>query len=212
MLKGGVMKKNIIVFIAFMIFFYFSACKSTEEEISQFTLTVTVGEGVSGSPESGTFIYDESEVVTYDYSALDGYGNLIVTLDDAGVASSGTITMTGNHTLNVTADIDIRGVWIGSFYAGSTKYYMDTTFSGEIFSGPAQARISHFSGKGNGLFSVSGDQIDFTLQWTSVELRFTGTITGVSQMSGDWNVTGLAGIPAAMPKGIPGHGTWELER
>jgi hypothetical protein len=68
-----------------------------------YTLTVNVGEGVTGTPASGSSSNKKGTVVNYSYSLQSGYDNLAVTLDGAAVAASGTITMNANHTLEAKA-------------------------------------------------------------------------------------------------------------
>lgn len=63
-------------------------------------------------------------MVSYSYFTQTGYGNLMVILDGASVASSGAITMNGNPNLNITAGIDVRGKWISNFYAGFKIIWM----------------------------------------------------------------------------------------
>ena len=71
--------------------------------LNQYTLTVTRGEGVNGTPETGTFNYDEGSTVNYNYSLQEGYINLAVTLDGQTVPSSGVVTMDSGHTLSASA-------------------------------------------------------------------------------------------------------------
>ncbi len=69
----------------------------------EYTLTVTVGQGVQGNPSSGSTKYEEGTTVSYNYSLQSGYTQLTVTLDGNTVASSGTITMDRNHQLNAVS-------------------------------------------------------------------------------------------------------------
>lgn len=69
----------------------------------EYTLTVSKGTGVDGTPVSGTTIYEEGDTVNYSYALQSGYTDLVVTLDGSTVAASGTITMSANHVLNATA-------------------------------------------------------------------------------------------------------------
>ncbi|MCJ7525018.1 MAG: PEGA domain-containing protein, partial [Candidatus Aminicenantes bacterium] len=69
----------------------------------KYTLTVTVGEGVTGTPAAGTSTNEKGTVVNYNYSLQSGYNDLSVTLDGAPVAASGTVTMNANHTLEAKA-------------------------------------------------------------------------------------------------------------
>jgi flagellar basal body-associated protein FliL len=69
----------------------------------KYTLTTTVGTGVNGTPATGSVKYKRKSVVNYNYSPASGYTNLVVTLDGAAVAASGTLTMDKDHTLSATA-------------------------------------------------------------------------------------------------------------
>ena len=68
-----------------------------------YTLDVTKGAGVNGTPDSGSTTYNEGETVNYSYSLKSGYSNLVVKLDGNTAAASGTITMDSDHTLTATA-------------------------------------------------------------------------------------------------------------
>lgn len=68
-----------------------------------YTLTVNMSEGITGSPGAGSFSYNEGETVNYSYSISTGYTNIEVRLDGSPVSNSGIITMDKNHTLDVSA-------------------------------------------------------------------------------------------------------------
>ncbi|MCU0237382.1 MAG: PEGA domain-containing protein [Acidobacteria bacterium] len=68
-----------------------------------YTLTVSVGEGVTGTPAAGTATHKKGTVINYNYSLQAGYDNLVVTLDGAPVAASGTVTMNAGHILEAAA-------------------------------------------------------------------------------------------------------------
>ncbi len=68
-----------------------------------YTLTVTSGEGVTGTPAAGTSTHKKGTVVNYSYSLQSGYGDLAVTLDGAPLPASGSVTMNADHTLAATA-------------------------------------------------------------------------------------------------------------
>jgi len=67
------------------------------------SLTVSVNEGVEGTPASGTTSYKNGAVVSYNYTLKSGYNTLVVKVDGVDVAASGTITMDKNHTLTAAA-------------------------------------------------------------------------------------------------------------
>ena len=119
--------------------------------------------------------------------------------------------MTGNHTLNVTADIDLRGSWTGRFYHTVYDNYMEVTFSGDISSGTAQWSIDAY-GTGNANFTISDDQIEFTIQLASEEVSFSGDIVNINHMSGTWQFNNSAGLSTSWLKKLPSNGNWELDR
>jgi len=68
-----------------------------------YTLTVSKGTGVDGTPASGTFTYLDGNSVSYNYSLQDGYKNLTITIDGVTAPASGSITMNGDHTVVASA-------------------------------------------------------------------------------------------------------------
>jgi hypothetical protein len=184
---------------------FFPGCKTTDDA-SSYTLTVTLGEGVSGTPAAGSHSYAENDTVSYSYSAQAGYGNLAVTLDGTPLANSGSITITGNHILNATADIDIRGKWTGTFFEpGGDDAYLEVTFSGGILSGTTSGQFDFKAATGNGEFNVSGNQVEFILRYSDdSSLSCTATITDVNNMNGNWEFRS--------PWGFDKDGTFTLQR
>lgn len=77
---------------------YFTVLKKPK-----YTLTVTVGEGVEGTPIAGAVEYKKGTVVAYNFTAKTGYKKLTVTLDGTPIADSGNVTMNADHTLLVSA-------------------------------------------------------------------------------------------------------------
>jgi hypothetical protein len=69
---------------------------------SKYELTVTLGQGCTGTPAASAK-YKKGAVVPYSYTPDSGYGNLQVKLDGAAVAASGSVTMDQAHSLEVSA-------------------------------------------------------------------------------------------------------------
>ena len=65
----------------------------------KYTLTVTLGEGVTGTPAAGSASYKKNSMVNYSYSLQGGYKDLAVTLDGSPVPASGSVKMDKAHTL-----------------------------------------------------------------------------------------------------------------
>jgi hypothetical protein len=184
----------------------FSGC--TSADAAEYTLTVSVGDGVSGTPATGSYTYGENDTVSYNYTAMAGYGNLSVTLDGAPAAASGVITMSTSHTLTVTATVDVRGKWTGLFIFEGESTYFEVTFTGGVLSGTTRGLFDWASGFGNGTYTISGNQADFTLRYSigsaDLILACTGTFSNANNMSGDWTFT-LVGYAEEV-------GTWSLVR
>lgn len=66
-------------------------------------LNVSKGLGIDGSPNSGSYSYNYSDTVSYNYFLQSGYDNLIIKLDGNQVAANGNITMNANHQLTAEA-------------------------------------------------------------------------------------------------------------
>ncbi len=73
----------------------------------KFNLTTTWGEGVGGSPASGSTSYNKNETVIYNFVAQQGYTNLTVKLDGQEINASGIIKMDKNHKLEAVAVGDL---------------------------------------------------------------------------------------------------------
>jgi len=95
--------------VALGVLSYFLFIKKSGSPKIQYKLTVTKGNGVLGVPETGTYTYDEGQVINYEYSLEIDYlfYDLAVKLDGETAKASGNITMDKDHTLSASA----RGFW-----------------------------------------------------------------------------------------------------
>jgi hypothetical protein len=209
-IEGGVVKNKkkfgLAFFVLLTALLFFAGCPADEGNGNgQYTLTVAVGSGASGTPATGSYPYAENSIVNYSYSLQPGYTNLAVTLDGATVGASGVITVTGNHVLNVTAQqIDIRARWTGRFYYGISDTFFRVDFSGNLDSGTCGGLFDFVSIGGAGTWTLAGTQIDFTLEYPApinTTLTCQGSLSDANNMSGTWIYT---------PPGITGN--WSLER
>lgn len=194
---------QMVIFIFLSGLLFFPACK-TAEDAAQYTLTVTVGEGVSGVPAAGSYPYSEGDTVTYNYTLEAGYENLEVRLDGVPAANSGVITMNMNHTLTVTTDekFNPTGDWEGWLYAGGGDFFASISFSGDYASGTVSGDIDSAGTNGTGTYSISGNNIEFFISYSAGTIEFTGTIDDNDHMSGEFQVV----------TGGSTTGTWTLSR
>jgi len=98
------------------------AKREEKVETNEYVLTVTRGEGVDGSPESGEYIYRDGTTVSYNYQLKTGYSVLQVLLDNSPVPPEGTVVMDRNHTLTALGNQQLTAVNIESHPTDSTVY------------------------------------------------------------------------------------------
>lgn len=86
-----------------------NGCKKNEDV--QHVLSVSVADGIEGTPETGTYLYELGDVIEYSYTLKDKFQNLKVYFDGEEIAASGTVTISSSHALTVTADPE-PGDWL----------------------------------------------------------------------------------------------------
>jgi hypothetical protein len=148
----------------------------------QYGLTVTLAAGVTGTPAAGAFTFDQGTLVNYSYAIEDGYFDLVVTLDGAVVANSGTITMSAARKLNAsaTAGKNVRGTWLlAESYNDGSSFNVSATFSGAYASGTVTD-----SDGGRGTYTLDGGSIAFTLVFPDVTYTYSGGFSDLNTMSG----------------------------
>ena len=164
-----------------------TSCSTSDEDDSEFQkyeLNVVVGEGVTGTPDTGTYPYEEGDTVDYSYSLLPNYSNLVVTLDNESVEPSGTVTITGVHNLKASAIpiYDLNGDWsLQEDYDDGSSFSVTITFTGT----PDSGTVTDTDG-GSGTYEVSDDNvITFNLVFPEVTYEYTGRFDDANNMSGD---------------------------
>lgn len=168
-----------------------------------FSLTVTIGSGVTGTPKAGTTYYLPNTQVNYSYSLAEDYIDLKVTFEGAIIAGSGSVTITDDSVLIASATLhyDIRDSW-----AMTEEYSDGSAFSGVVtFSGTSDEGTVIDSDGGVGTFTVEGTYITFTLEFPNVTYQYTGLFASKNIISG----TARRIIPAT---GKVSGGSWSAKR
>jgi len=145
-------------------------------------LTVSVSNGVSGTPTTGTYHYFAGTQIDYNYSLKENYINLSVKLDGADIENSGTITISDDHILAATATLhyDIQGSWtLEEDYDDESSFDVSVTFTGDDTSGTVVD-----SDGGTGTYSVDGISVTFTLEFPAITYEYSGLFTNQDTMSG----------------------------
>jgi hypothetical protein len=148
----------------------------------QCALTVTLTDGVTGTPAAGTFNFPIGTVVDYSYAVAEGYYGLTALLDDSAVDASGSITMSQNHVLQVgaTKGKEIRGNWeLVETYDDDSAFTVTATFSG----GYSAGTVTDSDG-GSGTYSFEGSTVIFNLVFPDVNYDYTGSFVDNDTMRG----------------------------
>lgn len=156
--------------------------------VPDYELKILVGEGVQGTPLTGTYTHQELTIVEYNYEAINSDHTVEVLINGLRLNSSaGTLTLFTNTELEVRV-LDIRGAWNYQLTIDdSTDEPMEfvITFTGNnLLSG------SFTDDRGyRGSWNVTGTEITITYaNWNDYIL--TGSI---ASMSGAWVGAGETG-------------------
>jgi hypothetical protein len=142
-----------------------TSCKKSKD-VTEYTLTVTVNEGISGTPGTGTYTYTEVEDVAYSYTLQEGYSALAVLLDGEEVESSGTVTMDGNHFILVTAG------------KGTGDYKLSVSIATGAVGTPDTGSYYYDAGEQiNYSYSLESGYTNLRVSLDGVSIATTGTIT-----------------------------------
>jgi hypothetical protein len=158
--------------------------------LPEYELSITVEEGVTGTPVSGVQVLADLTVVEYAYTPLNALHTVEVFADTARLAASGTVTMYKNITLSARL-FDIRAAWDMIVYNAdsTTKATFTITFSGaDILGGTFQDSRGHA-----GTWKAASNVIKIVYSdWESYS--FTGTLF---DMNGSWSNGDVTGTWSA---------------
>lgn len=203
---GGVVVVGVVL--------YFTVFKT-----KKYDLTVNVGEGVDGSPASGTYNHKDGSTVNYSYSLKSGYEQLTVRLDGVEKDPAGTITMDAAHTLEVSAVKSVTGTYKGQTNQGAAYPITIRVAKKNGISNVTYFQIRMRSATNNlGYYitlTVTGNPTSlpivnyaFDYDGSYVDLAGNFTVNGTTTASGDWSLyynTSLYGL-------FTGSGTWNVTK
>jgi hypothetical protein len=167
---------------------YFSVIKKPE-----YSLSVSKGKGIGGTPVVGTFVYKKGKKVHYLFWLDYGYRNLKVMLDNAETAASGEIEMDRDHVLTVTSE---------------EQFYDLTVTTNEGVTGtPATGTYSCKAGTSvNYNYVLANGYIGLQVKLDGVQVATQGTIVM------DRAHTLASAAQSIQPPGFDVRGTWRLWR
>jgi hypothetical protein len=168
--------------------------KASADKFAEFTLSVQVDAGVTGTPAAGTYRYMEGTSIDFQYSLKAGYCDLLVKKNGDTVHSStwgpasGTIAMTQNLTLSVSSQVlDIRGKWRVRYYHGT--FTMVALFSGTLTAGTVSILEGSLAGEA-GTYQVTGNQVSFDIpvKYSYYVYKYQGSFDTRNSLSGTYYV------------------------
>jgi hypothetical protein len=182
-----------------------SIAVTAEKNNVYYTLDVSVGAGISGTPDTGTQSLAENCTVSYNYELLKGYKNLAVNLDGTSVDKEGHFTMGSNHKLNVTAEegYELRSKWALSLSLenkGTNASVLEVLNVDIEFSGNPTSGDVYIGGNKVGSYTVDNEKVNFSYTipdtvYTQLIYKYTGSFIGNDEMSGNVSVYYDNGLP-----------------
>jgi len=170
--------------------------------IPDYTLTVIVEEGVTGTPETGKYVYKELHSVEYQYTPLNPLHTVEVMLNNRIRRSSqGSVVLYGDNYILAARVMDIRGSWtVKMIKSGSTitDFQFTLTISGaDVISGTFTDSRG-YQGVWETASAETGNTITFTYSdWedyvlTGTYFNMSGTFSG-EETTGTWSAERTTG-------------------
>jgi hypothetical protein len=161
-----------------------------------YSLTVILGEGISGYPGPGTYVYKEFDTVDYNYAAVEGAVRPQIYLNAyRRTTLTGILTIYTNTEMRID-QTDMRDRWIVTAEEDDEE-----TLQWVIECTGADRRSGSFTdNRGyNGTWTVEGTD-DLTLTYTDwQDFVFRGTLL---TLAGDWTGDGRTGTFSIGPLGL----------
>ncbi|MBN2200041.1 MAG: hypothetical protein JW747_09375 [Candidatus Aminicenantes bacterium] len=160
--------------------------------IPDYTLTVVVEDGVTGTPEAGQYVYQELTTVDFDYEAVNPLHSVEVMIN--GIKRSpatGSVVLYGDGYELRARLIDLRGDWKMTLAYNDEEIPAPGEFTITL-SGPDIVGGTFTDSRGfTGVWSTSSDTVTLTYDaWFDYVLTgevygMKGTFTG-EELTGTW--------------------------
>jgi hypothetical protein len=149
----------------------------------EYTLTISLGSGITGTPVAGTYTYKNLTEINYEYTATDANLPAIVQVNTTKFSESGTFTMYCDLAVKVYV-FDIRATWDFTLIPEDADDETDYITYQVTFSGSSLTSGTFTDTKGHsGTWTIVGEALTMTysnwesyvLTETSVGLSLSGT-------------------------------------
>ncbi len=176
------MRNGLVMFlVVFILPLVFAGCNGFGSP--DFTMTVVLEDESTGTPDAGTYTFDEFEEVDYNYLPADENVQIEVLVNGNPRLPYGQFVMYNDINV-VVRIIDIRGEWAFEYLVeDGSNLEMDITFEGST---PFEGTFTDSRGY-TGIWKVEKDDLTMTYNnWA--DYVFTGYI---SSMSGNYKGEGI---------------------
>lgn len=182
-LGGFIMKLKPLNLVVISVFLIYAVAfqNSCNWSSTNYTLTVIIEEGISGTPETGTYEYKEFSEVEYEYEMAEGSVQPEIYFNSSrSVDLSGSVVMYCDIVMTIR-QVDIRAQWILSLLnegGDVTKEWLIEFTGSDLHSGTFTDDRGY-----SGTWQVT-DSNDLTITYNDWEnYIFYGTLT---DFGGDW--------------------------
>ena len=167
--------------------------------VPDFTLHVFIEEGVTGTPETGQYVYPENTTVEFEYEGINDAHTVEVFLNDRiRKSASGSVVMFGDGYEMRAQLVDIRGDWVVTLTNAAPYAPVIDPFTITL-SGPDLIQGDFVDDRGyHGTWDARYNTL-FLAYWDWEFYVLTGTVFGMGEESGEFDGGGWSG-------------TWTAER
>ncbi len=160
--------------------------------IPDYSLTVIIEDGVTGTPEVGRYVYRELSTVSFNYTPVNPLHTVEVVLNNSiRSEATGSLVMYGDAYVLKARLVDIRGAWtVAIVNADATTGSFVMTIDGpDLVSGTFsddQGRHGTWLATAALLTFTYSDWLDYVFTGTAYDM--SGTFTGETK-TGTWSAT-----------------------
>lgn len=180
-------KFSAVVFfqVALMLILVISLNGCKDFGVPNYSLTVIVGTGVTGTPAAGKYAYKDLSIVAYSYLPIEESQTIEVLVNGSRWATAGNFTMYADIVVEARI-MDPRGVWSLSIYPDSTT--SDSKITSKItIEGTSLTQGTFLDNRGyHGTWEITKKDGVSGITFTYTDWKDYVLTGGASTMAGTW--------------------------
>jgi hypothetical protein len=186
-MKARIVNICLFIIVSLALLLPLGSCKNFG--VPDFELKIEIKEGAQGTPPAGEYVYNELEVIEYQYTPKDDQHFVEVLVNGSRWLSSGSFTMYTDLEV-VVQIIDIRGTWAVTLEPPSDEQDTEDVIFNITFDGAGLLSGDFTDDRGySGAWKI--EDITLTITYADwLDYVLTGDIT---VMRGTWSSLGKTG-------------------